>query len=710
MPLRSSYGFFSRRSCCFFGQIEDMLWTESKPVLIRPSEILRTWKCQSLPLVRTFSSSCALDSSAQPREGSWYFSGPAENKDEINCRETISSSSSSRDGEKQIFYVTEPCDGGVRRSVTHVKQEISPSRPKPTYSFSSSEHAKAAMHGWNVSISKITGSENWRQIWSDGRRTHMGHAHDHDVGQESQEQLGAYGQKVLRWGLWTDILLTVGKGAAGYVSGSTAIIADAAHSASDIVLSGVALWTSRAANAPPDKQHPYGHGKIETMGALSISALLLATGGGIAWSAIDALQVMLPAMLAVQDTVQTTVDTVVHLEVPSHGHDHDHGLAVGHSHSLDMEHMGVALVAAIGSIGAKESLYWVTKAAGEKAGSALLKASAWHHRSDAISSIVALIGVGGAMMGIPLLDPVAALLVSGMIVKAGLQTGYQSMQELLDMGLPESVLSPIRETVLQVDGVEGIHQLRGRRMGSTVHLDVHIEVDPWLSLSAAHNIGEAVRQQVHILHPNVTESFVHIDPADGRPTSLAPGEMEIENLAADRDSHGRHGDYHVNKNQPSSGHHDENTHEHHHDNEGNDERLRDLTGTGPKAELLASDDTKSPGGTMSMNGHGVFHDNIGILRQSEVERIVRYVLHANFREAVKVKNVTCHFLHGRVVAELGVSLDPNLSIRDAMEHASDIETCLLRNVGDLSAVSVHLNLSGQFKSSSGSSSGSESES
>ncbi|KAG0602050.1 hypothetical protein M758_11G156800 [Ceratodon purpureus] len=430
------------------------------------------------------------------------------------------------------------------------------------------------------------------------------------------------------------------------------------------------------------------------MGAMGISTLLLVTGGGIAWTAIDVLQVLIPDMFNAEGAiVKATVDTVVHQEVHSHGHNHEHGF-VGHKHVFDTEHMEVALFAAIVGIGAKEGLYWITKAAGEKSGSALLKATAWHHRGDSVSTIVALVGVGGAMMGMPLLDPVAALLVSGMIVKAGLENGYQSMQELLDKGLPQSILAPIRKTVLQVDGVE---------------------VDPWLSVSAAHNIGEAVRQQVRTHHPNVTESFIHIDPADGRPSLSVPGGMVLENLAEDKHPdehthdhahkhrhHGDHGTQHQHSHSHGHDHkHHHNKHSHGHEHEhdrdhgkntsgevkGKNERLRDLTRVGPKSELLGS------GGTMSKDGRGVFHDTIDTLRQAEVERIVRYVLQANFSKVVKVRAVTCHFLQGKVVAEVGISLNPNLSIRDAMQHASDIETCLLQNVEDLAAVSVQLDLS-----------------
>lgn len=632
--------------------------------MIWSSEKLQAWKCQKLPLDRTLSSSCDLDSTSQSKEGFLHFSFPAEYEDGMCRRTKFTSNLFHSKWRNRLFGGSGTNDGRSISNVAIARKSIPLNEPILASSLLANPLAKTAMRGLNITKVQPKSSAERVQFWSDGKRTHMSHAHDHNqVGHESQE-------KVLRWGLWTDMTLTVGKGAAGYVSGSTAIIADAAHSASDIVLSGVALWTSKASNAPPDKGHPYGYGKIETMGALSISTLLLLTGGGIAWNAVDTLQVMLPEMLAVQDTVQTTIDTVAQPGVHSHGHDHDHG-AVGHKHGLDMEHMGVALSAAIVSIGAKEGLYWVTKAAGKKAESALLTASAWHHRSDAISSIVALIGVGGAMIGIPLLDPVAALLVSGMIVKAGLQTGYQSMQELLDTGVPESVLSPIRTSVLRVEGVEGVHQLRGRRMGSSVHVDVHIEVDPFLSLSAAHNIGEAVRQHVRTHHPNVTESFVHIDPADGRPTSLTPDEMKI-----DKHSYWHHHDDHSQT--------DQHTHDHHDDPDHHKNAAGEVSG-GPNPELLAVDGTDT-------DGHRVPHNN-STLQQSEVEHIVRDVIHANFREAVEVEGVTCHFLHDKVVAEVEISFNSNLSIRDAKKHGSNIETCLLRNVGDLSAVHVKLNLS-----------------
>ncbi|WOL00376.1 hypothetical protein Cni_G09089 [Canna indica] len=323
-----------------------------------------------------------------------------------------------------------------------------------------------------------------------------GHCHHHQNGGHK----GEGSERIFRLGLAGDVALSVGKALTGYLTGSTAIVADAAHSVSDIVLSGVAWWSYRAAKAPKDEEHPYGHGKFETIGTLGISGMLLITAGGIAWHAIDVLQGLLAS------TPDMTSLSLNHV-----GHDHGSG---GHHHGVDLDHPVLALSMTTISICVKEGLYWMTKRAGEKEGSELLKANAWHHRSDAVSSVVALIGVGGTIMGLPFLDPLAGFLVSGMIWKAGFQTGYQSVLELVDAAVDQSVLVPIKQTITQVEGVKGCHQLRGRKAGSFLYLDVHIEVDPFLSVSAAHDIGESVRHQIHKYHSQVAEVFIHIDPSD----------------------------------------------------------------------------------------------------------------------------------------------------------------------------------------------------
>ncbi|KAM0003431.1 putative cation efflux protein [Helianthus debilis subsp. tardiflorus] len=321
------------------------------------------------------------------------------------------------------------------------------------------------------------------------KRWHVGRSH-HD--QTSEE-----GDRIFRLGLAADVGLTAGKVLTGYLSGSTAIIADAAHSLSDVVLSSVALLSFRASRVPKDKEHPYGHGKFETLGALGISGVLLLTAGGIAWHALDVLV-----------GVMSAASEVANQSLP-HQHAHNHG----HHHGIDMNHPILALNTTIVAIAVKEGLYWMTKRAGERTGSGLMKANAWHHRADAVSSLVALIGVGGSILGVRFLDPLAGLVVSGMILKAGLQTGYQSILELVDAAIPSHHLDPIRKTVLQVKGVEGCRHLRGRRAGSSLYLDVKIEVDPCCSISIAHQIGESVRYQIQSSHPEVSEVFIQLEPA-----------------------------------------------------------------------------------------------------------------------------------------------------------------------------------------------------
>nr|XP_016449140.1 PREDICTED: metal tolerance protein 2 isoform X2 [Nicotiana tabacum] len=311
------------------------------------------------------------------------------------------------------------------------------------------------------------------------KRWHTGHSHSHHDHDDLRS--GKNGERIFRLGLAADIGLAASKAFTGYICGSTAIIADAAHSISDVVLSGVALLSFKAARVPKDKEHPYGHGKFETLGALGISGVLLATAGGIGWHALDVL-------LGLWSTAPEVVNqSLSHLDV----HEQHHS---GHHHGIDMDHPILALNVTILSIAVKEGLYWMTKRAGDKIGSGLMKANAWHHRADAVSSVVALIGVG-------------------MIMKAGLETGYQSVLELVDAAIPSHTLKPFKRMILQVDGVKGCSHLRGRRAGSYLYLDVIVEVDPFSSVSAAHEIGENVRREIQQLHPEIAEVFVHIEPS-----------------------------------------------------------------------------------------------------------------------------------------------------------------------------------------------------
>ncbi|KAK4355696.1 hypothetical protein RND71_024667 [Anisodus tanguticus] len=212
------------------------------------------------------------------------------------------------------------------------------------------------------------------------KRWHTGHSHSHHDHRDLRS--GKDGERIFRLGLAADIGLAASKDFTGYVCGSTVIIADAAHSISNVVLSGVALLSFKAARVPKDKEHPYGHGKFETLVAVGISGVLLATAGGIGWYALDVLLGMWSAAPEVVNQSMTYL----------HVHDHNHS---GHHHGIDMDHPILALNVTILSIAVKEGLYWITKRAGDRVGSGLMKANAWHHRADAVYSVVALIGPCG---------------------------------------------------------------------------------------------------------------------------------------------------------------------------------------------------------------------------------------------------------------------------------------------------------------------------
>ena len=289
-------------------------------------------------------------------------------------------------------------------------------------------------------------------------------------------------------GLLTNVALALLKAVAGIFSNSAAMIADSGHSFSDVLTDIVALWALRMAQTPKDKKHPYGHGKFETIGALFLALMLIATGIGIAIHAFEKVE---------------------YREIPGN-------LA-----------LGVAIV----SILLKEVLYQVTSHIGKRNHSRMLIANAWHHRSDAISSVVALIGIGGAQWGFPVLDPIAGILVAGWIIKTGLTIGYNSVKELSDEAVEEGFLPALKQALNQIEGVEKYHDLRSRRMGSSVLVDLHVQVDARLSVSAAHQIGERVRMVLLEQNPQVNEVLVHIDAEEdideSHPALMRP-QTEIE--------------------------------------------------------------------------------------------------------------------------------------------------------------------------------------
>jgi cation diffusion facilitator family transporter len=274
-------------------------------------------------------------------------------------------------------------------------------------------------------------------------------------------------------GLCTNLALAAVKFAAGALGHSRAVVADAVHSVSDCgtdiaILVGTRLWSQ-----PRDHDHPYGHARIETVVTVGLGAVLAAVGIGIGYDAI----VSIPEK---------------HPQPPG----------------------AVALAAAMASIVVKELLYRWTIRVGRAVHSSAVVANAWHHRSDALSSVPAVLAVGGTML-FPkwaFLDHIGAVAVCLLILQAAWRIVRPAVGQLIDTGLPPAECQKILEAVRQVEGVRAAHDLRTRRMGPGVALDIHVEVDPALTVTEGHAIAEAARERIFALFPDVIDAVLHVDP------------------------------------------------------------------------------------------------------------------------------------------------------------------------------------------------------
>lgn len=272
-------------------------------------------------------------------------------------------------------------------------------------------------------------------------------------------------------------LLTVGQILVGIAANAWSLVADAMHTLSDLVTDFLVLIAGRRGAQPADRDHPYGHGRIETVVSMLLGTALLMVGVGFLWSSGDRLQ---------------------HLdEVPQ----------------VEMAAIWMALFTLL----AKELLFRYMLAAGRKWRSRLLISSAWHARSDAASSLVVAVGIGGSLMGYRFLEPLAAALVGFMILRVGGRFVFEAVRELIDTGLPEAEVASIRATLRATPGVVGLHELRTRRMANRVLCDAHVQVSPRISVSEGHRVAELARFRVREAHPEVLDVLVHVDAEnDGR--------------------------------------------------------------------------------------------------------------------------------------------------------------------------------------------------
>ena len=286
------------------------------------------------------------------------------------------------------------------------------------------------------------------------------------------------------------------KGGVGITAGSSALIADAIHSLSDLLSDLVVFVSIRVAARPADAGHPYGHGRFETMGTVILAVLLLAAAGGMA------------------------VDSINHF-----GSDNVPAMP--------------AMWAAGLSIVLKELLYRVTVRVGRKQSSPIIIANAWHHRTDAASSVAALAGIAGARLGFPILDPVAGVLIALLIAKVSVVLLRDAIYEVTDTSLEREMLDELPTSLQAISGVENIHELRARRMGHSVLVDLHVQVDGATTVSDGHQVAERVRLFLLDRYPAVSEVLVHIDPEPDQQDRAAPArpraelELEVRRLAAE---------------------------------------------------------------------------------------------------------------------------------------------------------------------------------
>lgn len=290
-----------------------------------------------------------------------------------------------------------------------------------------------------------------------------------------------------------DLLLGVSKLVGGLWSQSQSLVADGVHSLSDLATDVLVLYAARHAHVPPDLEHPYGHARIETAASAVLGTVLVLIAAGIVLHAVESA--LDPAPLAIPKAAA----------------------------------LGFALV----SVVAKEAMYHYMMHHARFLESPLMRANAWHTRSDAISSLVVIVGVGGAMAGFAWLDAVAAVIVAGMVGRIGYQVAKSGVTELIDTGLPASQLDEVRRVILSVDGVSDLHRLRTRRMAGRVLVDVHVILsNPRISLSEGHQISEAVRVVLTRAVDEVDDVTVHVDPEDD--DALAPVPLPTRRELLDR--------------------------------------------------------------------------------------------------------------------------------------------------------------------------------
>ena len=270
-----------------------------------------------------------------------------------------------------------------------------------------------------------------------------------------------------------NLILSVFKLIAGFVAHSGAMVSDAVHSASDVFSSIIVMIGVRISGKASDKDHPYGHERMECVAAIVLATVLAGTGLGIGYAAVKNL---------------------VHGEYTS-----------------EMPGM-LALVAAVVSIAVKEAMFWYTRHYAKKIDSSAVMADAWHHRSDALSSVGALIGIGGARLGFPIMEPVASIVICVFIEKAAFDIFKDAIDKMVDKACDEQTEEELRNCALNTQGVERVDLLKTRIFGNKVYVEMEIGADENLSLKDSHAIAENVHDAIEQGWPKIKHILIHVNP------------------------------------------------------------------------------------------------------------------------------------------------------------------------------------------------------
>ena len=305
---------------------------------------------------------------------------------------------------------------------------------------------------------------------------------DRDGARDARDALGDDGQnpdpqsdQAARTSTWVSVGvnlgLTVAQVGAGLLSGSQGLVADGIHSLSDLAADGIVLLALRHSKKAPDDDHHYGHQRYENAASLMLGALLVIVGVGMVWAAVQKLR---------------TPDAIAPVSL-------------------------IALAVALSALVVKELLFRYLLATAQRVKSSLLVANAWHARSDAASSLIVAAGIGGNLLGYALFDPLAATVVGLMVGRMGWRFLWDALHDLTDRAASQEQTERIVAEILAVPGVRGIHDLKTRKTGDLLLVDVHLEVDGTQSVAAGHAIALEARQRVMSRHP-VLNLMTHVDP------------------------------------------------------------------------------------------------------------------------------------------------------------------------------------------------------